>query len=36
MNELIEPKYDKKNKMICAPSKDSDQPGHPHEEILGP
>ena len=36
---------DKTNKMACAPSKDSDQPGHPpslislrcpHEESLGP
>ena len=23
------PPHDKTNKMICAPSKDSDQPGHP-------
>ena len=22
--------------MTCAPSEDSDQPGHPHEESLGP
>ena len=26
---LIEPPHDKTSKMICAPSKDSDQPGHP-------
>ena len=25
----IEPWHDKTNKMICAPSEDSDQPGHP-------
>ena len=25
----IEPAHDKTNKMICVPSKDSDQPGHP-------
>ena len=25
----IEPRHDKTNKMICAPSEDSDQPGHP-------
>ena len=25
---LIEPPHDKTNKMICAPSEDSDQPGH--------
>ena len=24
-----EPPHDKTNKMACAPSKDSDQPGHP-------
>ena len=40
------PSHDKTNKMACAPSEDSDQPGHPpslikglrcpHEEILGP
>ena len=24
-----EPKHDKTNKMICAPSENSDQPGHP-------
>ena len=42
----IEPLHDKTNKMTCAPSEDSDQPGHlpslirafacPHEETLGP
>ena len=26
---LKEPPHDKTNKMACAPSKDSDQPGHP-------
>ena len=40
-----EPQHYKTNKMACAPSKDSDQPGHPpslislccpHEETLGP
>ena len=25
----IEPRHDKTNKMICAPSEDSAQPGHP-------
>ena len=39
------PPYDKTNKMACAPSEGSDQPGHPpslirvrfpHEESLGP
>ena len=28
-NMKIEPRYDKTNKMICGPSEDSDQPGHP-------
>ena len=28
-NMKIEPRHDKTNKMICAPSEDSDQPGHP-------
>ena len=38
-NELA---HDKTNKMVCAPSEDSDQPGHlislrcPHKESLGP
>ena len=41
----IEPSHDKTNKMTCAPSEDSDQPGYPpslislccpHEETLGP
>ena len=40
-----EPPHDKTNKMACAPSEDSDQPGHPpslislrcpHEESWGP
>ena len=40
-----EPPHDKTNKMACAPSEDSDQPGHPpslislrcpHEESFGP
>ena len=26
---LNEPPHDKTNKMACAPSEDSDQPGHP-------
>ena len=28
MRLTFEPPHDKTNKMICAPSKDSDQPGH--------
>ena len=42
MSVLFEPSHDKTNKMACAPSQDSDQPGHPHslhcphEESLGP
>ena len=27
--ERFEPPHDKTNKMACAPSEDSDQPGHP-------
>ena len=27
--DLFEPPHDKTNKMACAPSEDSDQPGHP-------
>ena len=27
--DTYEPHRDKSNKMACAPSKDSDQPGHP-------
>ena len=43
--ESFEPLHDKTNKMACAPSEYSDQPGHPpslislrcpHEESLGP
>ena len=42
---INEPPHDKTNKVACAPSKNSDQPGHPpslislrcpHEESLGP
>ena len=44
---IIEPSHDETNKMICVPSEDSDQPGHPSaqsdqslhcplEERLGP
>ena len=41
---LIEPPHEKTNKMACAPSEDSDQPGHPPnlislrclQESLGP
>ena len=33
---IIEPAHYKTYKMACAPSEDSDQPGHPHEESLGP
>ena len=28
-HSLFKPQYDKTNKMACAPSEDSDQPGHP-------
>ena len=28
-NTAFEPPHDKTNKMVCAPSEDSDQPGHP-------
>ena len=39
-NMKIDPRLDKTNKMICAPSEDSDQPGHPQrcslEAKLGP
>ena len=40
-----EPQHEKNNKMVCAPSEDSDPPGHvpspislrgPHEETFGP
>ena len=34
LQSVYEPPHDKTNKMTCAPSKDSDQPGH--EESLGP
>ena len=43
--QSFEPQHDKTNKMACAPSKNSDQPGHlprlislhcPHKESLGP
>ena len=39
---VSEPQHDKTNKMTCAPSEDSDQPGHPpslhcpHEETSSP
>ena len=29
MTKVFEPEHDKTYKMACAPSKDSDQPGHP-------
>ena len=29
MNIIYEPQHDKTNKMVIAPSEDSDQPGHP-------
>ena len=44
-DDIIEPPQDKTNKLACAPSEDSDQPGHlpslislhcPHEKNLGP
>ena len=28
-HNIFEPPHDKTNKMACAPSEDSDQPGHP-------
>ena len=33
LQKKIEPPHDKTNKMICAPSKDSNQPGHPSSLI---
>ena len=33
INGSVEPPHDKTNKMICAPSEDSDQPGHPPSPI---
>ena len=45
IQSLSEPPHDKTNKMECAPSEDSDKPGHPlslislhcpHEETMGP
>ena len=33
LNKQYEPPHDKTNKMACAPSKDSDQPGHPSSLI---
>ena len=32
--KTFEPPHDKTNKMMCAPSKDSDQPGHPPSLII--
>ena len=32
---VYEPSHDKPNKMTCAPSEDSDQPGHPPSLIRG-
>ena len=29
LQNIYEPPHDKTNKMACAPSEDSDQPGHP-------
>ena len=29
IHDISEPPHDKPNKMVCAPSEDSDQPGHP-------
>ena len=29
LDSIFEPPHDKTNKMVCAPSEDSDQPGHP-------
>ena len=31
--KTVEPLHDKTNKLTCAPSEDSDQPGHPHSLI---
>ena len=45
MDAKMEPPHDKTNKVACAPSEDSDQPGHPpslislhcqHKESLVP
>ena len=33
LNQLFEPQHDKTNKMTCAPSEDTDQPGQPHSLI---
>ena len=33
---IYETQHENINKMACAPSEDSDQPGHPHEESLDP
>ena len=33
VTNLFELPHDKTNKMICAPSEDSDQPGHPRSLI---
>ena len=30
----FEPAHDKTSKMVCAPSKDSDQPGHPPSQNI--
>ena len=31
---IFEPPHDKTNKMVCAPSKDSDQPGQEQERTV--
>ena len=33
---IHEPPHDKANKIAIAPSEDTDQPVHPHEQTLGP
>ena len=33
-NVIHEPRHDKTNKMACAPSEDSDQPGHQNQKCL--
>ena len=35
VSDTYEPHHDKTNKVVCAPSEDSDQPGHPPKLIRG-
>ena len=32
--KVFEPQHDKTNKMACAPSEDSDQPGHTGAQVI--